>query len=113
MKIPESTRSSLSQRLTKHAREHWPELVDVPVRFRSNFAYVDGQVSNGPIIALCRLRYGGSAHRWGFAIYLASKDRYEDSILPSGDFSGSAEQALDCACALYLADPEVWRLGSP
>ena len=31
-----------------------------------------------------RLRYGGSAARWGFAIYLASKDGYEDSLLPTG-----------------------------
>jgi hypothetical protein len=28
---------------------------------------------------LMRLRYGGSAARWGFAIYLASKDGYETS----------------------------------
>jgi hypothetical protein len=33
---------------------------------------------------VCRLRYGGSATSWGFAIYLASKDGYEDSLLPSG-----------------------------
>jgi hypothetical protein len=33
---------------------------------------------------LCRLRYGGSATRWGFALYLASKDGYQDSILPTG-----------------------------
>ena len=31
-----------------------------------------------------RLRYGGSANRWGFAIYLASKDGYQDSVLPTG-----------------------------
>jgi len=30
---------------------------------------------------LMRLRYGGSAARRGFAIYLASKDGYQDSVL--------------------------------
>ena len=36
-----------------------------------------------------RLRYGGSAARWGFAIYLASKDGYEVSALPTGVFAGA------------------------
>ena len=39
---------------------------------------------DGEIMPLCRLRYGGSASTWGFAIYLASRDGYEDSILPNG-----------------------------
>jgi hypothetical protein len=50
-----------------------------------------------------RLRYGGSATRWGFAIYLASGNGYRDSILPTGTFAGSPQDALDCACDLYLA----------
>jgi hypothetical protein len=85
----------------------------VEVRFRANFAYVDGEIADGEIIPLCRLRYGGSASRWGFAVYLASKDGYEDSVLPSGSFAGAPEEALDCACGLYLSDPRVWRLGGP
>jgi hypothetical protein len=96
-----------------YAREHWPDLAAVKVRFRAGFAYVDGGISGGPTIPLCRLRYGGSSQRWGFAIYRASHDDYEDSILPSGDFSGSPEEALDCACGLYLADPDLWRLDPP
>ena len=51
------------------------------------------------------LDYGGSAARWGFAIYLASKDGYEDSILPAGFTAGAPEDALDTACSLYLDDP--------
>ena len=30
------------------------------------------------------MRYGGSANSWGFAIHLASRERYEDAALPSG-----------------------------
>jgi hypothetical protein len=33
-------------------------------------------------------------------------------ILPSGMTAGSPEEALDCACGLYLSDPGVWRLDS-
>lgn len=113
MKIPDSTKASLGSRLWGHAREHWPDLADVKVRFRGNFAYVDGEIKDGPIIPLCRLRYGRSASVWGFAIYLASRDGYEDSVLPSGSFAGSPEEALDCACALYLADADIWRRGWP
>jgi hypothetical protein len=45
----------------------------------------------------------------GFAIYLASRDGHQDSVLPSGLPVGTPEEALDCACGLYLADPTVWQ----
>jgi hypothetical protein len=113
VKIPDSTRRSLESRLDRHARECWPDLAGVRLRFRSNFAYVDGEIADGPTIPLCRLRYGGMAGTWGFAIYRASHDDYEDSFLPSGSMGGSPEEALDCAGDLYLADPRVWRIGFP
>ncbi len=49
-----------------------------------------------------------TANSWDFAIYRASHDDYQDSILPSGTFAGTAEEALDCACGLYLNDPTAW-----
>ncbi len=49
------------------------------------------------------LRYSGSASIWGFALYLYSSGKYEDQILPTGGFAGSPEDALDCACNLYLS----------
>ena len=99
---PESTRRNLAARLNKHTRTHWPTLARVELRFRANFAYVDGHHSDGTVIKLCRLRYGGSAHTWGFAIYRANHDDYEDSYLPTGIPVGAPEDALDCACTLYL-----------
>jgi hypothetical protein len=107
-KPPESTKTSLQQRLTRRARSRWPALSRVEVRFRGQFAYVTGRLADGDELPLCRLRYAGSASTWGFAIYLASKDGYEDSILPNGQFTGSPEHALDCACGLYLNDPTAW-----
>ena len=88
--------------LTAHARERWPQLVDVLVRYRGAFAYIDGQLPDGTTLPLCRLRYGGSAHTWGFAIYRASHDDYEPSILHNGYPTGSPQEALDCACGLYV-----------
>jgi hypothetical protein len=54
-----------------------------------------------------------SASLWGFAIYLASTDGYQDSALPSGLPVGTPEEALDCACGLYLADPTAWQEHPP
>jgi hypothetical protein len=108
-KPPESTKTSLEQRLAQRARNRWPALARVEVRFRAQFAYVDGHLPDGEVLPLCRLRYSGSASTWGFAVYLASKDGYEDSILPTGQFAGTPEDALDCACGLYLGDLTAWR----
>jgi hypothetical protein len=106
---PESTKSSLRWKLLDRARSRWPQLSTINTRFRSNFAYVDGVLTDGTVIPLMRLRYGGSASVWGFAIYLGSSGKYQDSVLPNGNFAGSVEDALDCACGLYLGDPTAWQ----
>ncbi len=101
---PSSTKESLKRRLRQHARHHWPGLAEVHVRFRSNFAYVDGRLADGEVVKLCRLRYVGSASTWGFAVYRYSHDNYDDNVLPTGMPTGSPEDALDCACSLYLSE---------
>src|SRR4051812_303109 len=113
VKIPESTQTSLRQRLSARARERWPGLIEVKVRYRAGFAYIDAALADGEVLKLCRLRYAGSASHWGFAIYRASHDDYEDSFLPSGDTAGSPQEALDCACGLYLNDPTAWQRDTP
>jgi hypothetical protein len=110
---PESTKTSLRQRLTQHARTRWPALASVQVRYHGVFAYINGQLADGTTLPLCRLRYNGSASIWGFAIYLASRDGYEDNVLPSGLPVGSPEEALDCACGLYLGHPAAWLQPPP
>jgi hypothetical protein len=106
---PVSTKTSLTQRLTQRARSRWPALAKVEVRFRGQFAYIDGHLPDGEVLPLFRLRYAASASTWGFAIYRASHDDYENSVLPNGQLSGSPEDALDCACGLYLNDPTTWQ----
>ena len=112
-KVPESTKTSLALRLNAHARTRWPDLAGVEVRFRANFASITGTLADGETLPLCRLRYGGSASQWGFALYRASHDDYQDSFLPTGGFAGTPEQALDCACGLYLNDPTAWAPDTP
>jgi len=102
---PESTKHSLRVRLNNHAATHWPTVASVDVRFRTNFAYIDAVDSHGEVIKLCRLRYGGSAHYWGFAIYRSSHDDYQDSYLPTAAPLGTPEDALGCAAMLYLDHP--------
>ena len=112
--IPESTKSSLLRRLEARRRERWPNLTEMETSFRGNFAYVKGVVDpDVEPLPLMRLRYHGSASSWGFAIFRWSYEGYEDSFLPSGRFSGTPEEALDCACGLYLNDTSAWVEDSP
>jgi len=105
---PESTKTSLEQRLNARARARWPDLAKVSVRHRAAFSYVAGVLPDGATLKLCRLRYVGSAHNWRFAIYRASHDDYDESIFPTGLPIGTCEDALDTACGLYLGDPTAW-----
>jgi hypothetical protein len=97
--IPESTKISLAQRLREHATAKWPQLAAVDVRYRGQFAYVTGELSDGDQVPLMRLRYGGSAHHWGAAIYVASTNGYEDQIW----LSGSGEEAFDFVCDIHIS----------
>jgi hypothetical protein len=97
--IPESTRTSLAQRLRAHATANWPQLTTVYVRYRGQFAYVDGELAGGDRLPLMRLRYGGSAHRWGTAIYVASTDSYQNQIW----LTRTIEEVFDLVCDLHVA----------
>jgi len=89
---------------------HHPSLsTGQPRRLAEQGAYARQHTTPGEVLPLCRLRYSGSASLWGFAIYLASRDGYEDSVLPSGLPIGEPEEALDCACGLYRNDPNAWQ----
>lgn len=101
--IPESTRSSILLRLLDHAEKNWPQLDKVQARYRGSFAYITGVLPGSEQVPLFRLRYGGSAHSFGFAIYSAARARYEDAVLLTGLPIGSPQEALDTACTVHLA----------
>lgn len=100
---PESMQHHLRNRLNTHAGVRWPQVQAVEVRFRAGFAYVAAQLKDeDEPVPLCRLRFTGALHTWGFALYLASTGKYEDNFLPSGLPAGSPEDCLTCAGDLYL-----------
>jgi hypothetical protein len=51
---------------------------------------------------LRRLRYFGDEERWGFAFYTYGGERYELSVLPSGEFPGPPEEAFHVSAEAYL-----------
>jgi choline dehydrogenase-like flavoprotein len=107
-KYPDSTKTSLEQRLRARARERWPQITGLHIRHRGTFSYVDATLTDATSLKLCRLRYVGSASQWQFAIYRASHDDYDESVFPTGLPIGTCQQALDTACGLYLNDPTAW-----
>jgi hypothetical protein len=76
---PDSTKTSLEQRLTARARKRWPQIASLHIRHHGAFSYIDATLADAITLKLCRLRYVGSAHQWQFAIYRASHD---DSLGP-------------------------------
>ena len=56
-----------------------------------------------------RLRYAGSASTWGFAIYRASHDDYENSYLPNGMRGPAAPKKPSTAPAASTSTtPTAW-----
>jgi hypothetical protein len=96
--IPESTKTSLAQWLRAHAEQNRPQLAAVHVHYHGQFAYVEGELADGERLPPMRLRYGGSAHRWGTALYADSTGMYEDQVW----FTASTEEIFDLVCDLRV-----------
>ena len=105
--------------LQKHARTKWKQRCRaIVVRFRGAFAYVDAfplepwyspgatpeqrAVIDATPMRLCRLGYLGSLHRWEYAFFRYSDERYAASVVASGSFEATPEEAFDCSAAVYL-----------
>jgi hypothetical protein len=91
-KYPDSTKTSLEQRLQARARERWPQIASLHIRHRGTFSYIDATLTDATALKLCRLRY----------------DDYDESVFPTGLPIGTCQDALDTACGLYLNDPTAW-----
>ena len=110
-RYPDSTKTSLEQRLRARARERWPQIASLQIRHRGNFSYIDATLTDATTLKLCRLRYVGSASQWQFAICHASHDHYDESAFFTGLQLATCQDALDTACSLYLNylnDPTAW-----
>src|SRR5260370_6075502 len=99
--IPEPARSSIIVRLLDHAEHNWPQLAKVRARYHGSFAYITGVLRDGEQIPLFRLRYGGFAHSFCFAIYSPARDRYEDAVLLTGLPISSPQDSLDTAWTVH------------
>ena len=106
-KIPDSTKTSLHQRLTARARERWPQLTEIRLRYRAGFAYVDGVLADGEASGCAGC---ATAARPAVGLRdLPSQPRRLRRLLPAHRIhGGTAEDALDTACGLYLGDPTAW-----
>src|SRR5206468_6643220 len=73
----QKTKTAVTQRIRDHVKRGWPHLGDPVVSFRGQFCYVAARLSRrsqpSPIL---RLRYQGSADRWGIGIYRSSSESY-------------------------------------
>ncbi len=117
--IPKAVQDALRARLEKRARAKWKgRCRGVVVRFRGAYAYVDAFPLEDPPMSwhtpeqrariaatpmrLCRLGYLGSLDRWQYAFYKYSDEKYALSVVASGSFEATPEQAFDCAAGVYL-----------
>ena len=108
VKYPDSTKTSLEHRLNARARATLAPADQRGCASPRQLQLRRRRLARRHRTKLCRLRYGGSAHQWGFAIYRASHDDYAESVFPTGLPVGTCEDALDTACGLYLGDPTAW-----
>jgi hypothetical protein len=105
--------------LETHARTKWKgRSRGVLVRFRGAYAYVDASAVNAWYMPgttpeekaqidatpthLCRLGCLGNPDVWEYAFYKYSDDKYEASVVASGSFQATPEDAFDCSAMVYL-----------
>lgn len=93
--------------LDHHASQRWPDLEEVTIRWRGSYGYIQAWTTQTEYIPVCRIQYLGDDH-YAFALYQASTETYAETRLPTGAYTGTPQQALDCALGLYLNDPTAW-----
>lgn len=117
--IPGDVQEALRTRLEAHVRRKWRDRCrEIIIRFRGAFAYVDAfprkqwympgttaeqkaRIDATPI-HLCRLGYLGQPDLWQYAFYKYSDEKYALSVVASGSFEATPEQAFDTAAGVYL-----------
>jgi hypothetical protein len=100
---PKQLKTRVEGTVDHHASQRWPRLEEVTIRWRGSYGYLTGHLPDEDI-PLARIGYLGDPDEWAFAIYQASSDTYQESVLLNGQPTGTPNQALDCACTLYLTD---------
>jgi hypothetical protein len=78
--------------LDHYASQRWPQLEEVTIRWHGSYGHVTGYVTEDEGIPLCRIAYTGSPDDWEFAIYQASTETYQESVLPGGSPVGTRKK---------------------
>ena len=94
--------------LDHYASRRWPDLEEVTITWRGSYGYLRAWTTETEYIPLARIQYLGGDH-YGFALYQASSETYADTRLPTGAWTATPQEALDCALGLYLNDPTTWQ----
>ena len=124
--IPDALHSKIRKRILEYAAAEYADRFDsIDVRFKSQFCYIDAYLeppepyrglldATGETVEqyvermkttpthLVRLRYFGDLESWGLAFFAYSSDKYELSMYPSGEWTGTIEEAFDVG-AVYLS----------
>src|SRR3990172_3022505 len=127
--IPKAVREELAARLLRHAEKRWKGRVrKILLRFHGVYAYVAAvegapgeklppkvcrYIEAGEVpVQLCRLGYLGRwSDRWTYAFFKYSDECYAPSVVASGSFEASPEQAFDCAAGVYVGHGDYAQRG--
>jgi hypothetical protein len=101
---PKQRKTRVEGEIDHHASQRWPHLEEVTIRWRGSYGYLTGHLPGDEDIPMARIGYLGSPNEWAFAIYQASTESYQQSVLLNGQLTGAPTEALDCACTHYLTD---------
>lgn len=117
--IPDGVREALAARLLRHVTKKWKGRVrKILLGFHGAYAYITVvETAKGEKVQprvcryieeeemplqLCRLGYLAGIDRWAYAFYKYSDECYAPSVVASGSFVATPEQAFDCAADVYL-----------
>lgn len=115
--IPPAVRARTQRRILDYADKHYAgKFTRIDVRFRGALCYIDAytepdvplgslpppgetrdqwldRLQNTPL-HLCRIRYFGNEDRWSFAWYTYAHEKYQPSLLITGEEHGTPEEAF-------------------
>jgi hypothetical protein len=94
--------------LDRYASQTWPQLEEVTIRWRGSFGYLTGHLPDDDLPP-ARIEYLGDPQQWAFALHEPSSEDYAEAVLPSGQWTGTSQEALNCACAVHLVTTEDHR----
>lgn len=125
-KVPQHKQQVIRERILRHAEAKYAGKYNrIEVQFRGKYCYVDAYVepcvpksgrsprpNESPAeymeplresaFHLCRLLYRGDDDVWNVAFYTYSHEKYERSVFPNGESTGTPEDAFDVGAMYFM-----------